>query len=94
MAKCKACRGIGTIFTPRVITCDQCSGTGGSMDLEWATEIIQGFQEVRDRANEEARGDISAIIGGYNDLEEWTEGLFRAGRFLLEWIEVDHGEDA
>jgi hypothetical protein len=86
MAKCKKCRGLGTIFTPRVLDCDECEGSGGEMDFEWAADIVMRYQTILDRAEEEANGDLSAIIGGYNDMHDWAMQLHRAAKFLLHEV--------
>ena len=83
MAKCAVCRGIGILFDPQYHYCTECDGTGGEMDLEWATDTITRFQAILDEAEAKHNGDAMALISGTNDLYDWTEGLHRAAQYLL-----------
>ena len=78
MGKCRVCKGMGMLFTPRVLQCAACKGGGGTMDREWAEDTITRFGALL-----RAHDDPMDAIGGANDLFEWAEGLHKAGQFLL-----------
>ena len=78
MARCTAkdCRGGWDVY--HLDDCTTCEGTGGEMDLPWATDTIERFRAL---VNENE--DPMDVIGGTNDLWSWTEELLAAGEFLL-----------